>query len=454
MSDIKFYCPSCSAKLGINRNASGKKIKCPECKTTIQVPKRSTRGDENKNVIQVQEDGIGETLKEFSEQVGEEIEEIRDAVGKLQRHLTSGKNDKVSRSEFDGCLKTVMHLQKNETASKEEIKGFQKDFKALQKALEKIKDLNLGSHEKQIAKADDTLKDVKDKLQPLTRGLSKIEKLEETIKALSQEVSKLQKTDTLQKKVEILTTKLEAYQKQDQTSELKKEIATYRISLEKVEKSIVRQEKSTVEFELSLSEMAKQLKAKDNQIEKLEKSCGKFGAQLKEDEKRLTAQQKAIEKAHTAAEKKMEEISKDAQKIWGIIDARFGEMDANGPSIDERLVKLEHNAHRMKEFAAGFGTKSAEAIKTLQVRIEEIINPDMPESDRKGPSPKLPENFDEIVFQQVNIDRKINALEALVKMTSSRVQIIENTRHEIIDEELDEDADIDDGDEMNEEEDE
>ena len=510
MSDIKFYCPSCSAKLGINRDASGKKINCPECKTPIEVPKRSTRGGNDKDIIQVPPSEIEATLQEFSGKVSEEIEEIRDAVGKLQRHLTSGKSDKVSRSEFDGCLKSVMHLQKNETTYKEEIKTFQKDYKALEKALEKIKELNLGSHEKQIAKADDKLKDVKDKLQPLTKGLSKVEKLEETVKALSQEVSKLKKTDittpvdklkeefkalqtsqredtkkagviekqqeTLQKKIDELNTKLKTGPKEDHTADLKKMITAIEETLSRNKPAELKKAITALETKLSkdqTTDLRKEITAQNTSLGKLEKTISKLEAQLKENDKRAANQQKhidelttkikqagdnqskAIEKAHAADEKRIAEMTKDTQKMWGIIDARFGELDANGPSINERLVTLETSSHRMKEFAAGFGTRTAEAIKTLQTRIEEIINPEMPDaSGRDGPPLSLPENFDELVFQQANIERKINALDALVKMTSSRVQIIENSRHETMDNDFDEKADINDGDEGEEEADE
>jgi len=41
MSDIKFYCPSCGRKMAIDEQAAGLLVHCPDCRTTVTVPRES-----------------------------------------------------------------------------------------------------------------------------------------------------------------------------------------------------------------------------------------------------------------------------------------------------------------------------------------------------------------------------------------------------------------------------
>jgi chromosome segregation ATPase len=145
-------------------------------------------------------------------------------------------------------------------------------------------------------------------------------------------------------------------------------------------------------------------------------------------------------------EKKLEEIQKDAREIMNFVDTRFGEIDAGGPTIaqrlsttDEQLTGMDEQLQRLKDFAAGFGKKTAEEIKHIHTRLEELADLRTPEQiqaeDSEKPKPAIPENFDEVIYQITAFERRLQTLEALIKMTSSRVQIIENARRGRMDDE-------------------
>ncbi len=44
MSDVKFYCPECGARLSVNEDLSGRPVACPDCSAQIPIPPTSKPG--------------------------------------------------------------------------------------------------------------------------------------------------------------------------------------------------------------------------------------------------------------------------------------------------------------------------------------------------------------------------------------------------------------------------
>jgi chromosome segregation ATPase len=342
--------------------------------------------------------------------MGSGLDEVRDGLVKLQRHLTSGKSDSVRQAEFEKHLKAFRALENSRVETDQQFKALREETDALREKLEQVPEINTEALEQQISDTD-----------------QRAQALEKQVEALSDIEKKLEALTAAQKD---FAGKLASAPDTDHTASIK----AFEEQLDEQNKgreTLTEKQQSIIEEQQALRE----------RVDILQKESAEAG-----DMSKLEKQLKDMRDNQGQLEKKLEEIQKDAREIMNFVDTRFGEIDAGGPTIaqrlsttDEQLTGMDEQLQRLKDFAAGFGKKTAEEIKHIHTRLEELADLRTPEQiqaeDSEKPKPAIPENFDEVIYQITAFERRLQTLEALIKMTSSRVQIIENARRGRMDDE-------------------
>jgi len=385
MGEIKFYCPECRGKLGVDQKAAGLSVACPLCKELIPIPMKSTRLSTPPQKAEKNADAAAE--KKLDPGVTQPI---------MLAGALSGNSEDFSASMFEqeGDALSTLFDEKADVPSPESIKS----LKIIAAKLEKNKEVDAEQRRKIVS--------LEAQIDKLNTSLGRLEELEteheqlksetEQLKVVKRENSKLQHdVSNYKNQVEELLSKYKEINKGseqsakahtaliDEKKKLINETVALNAAVEEQSKESLRLKNKCAELEKALTQSeadrsqnnTEQTDSREmlDELTKEHAALNEAHAALNEQHKIVSSEKEAlsaqlidIKNKFTAGSKEKEALEQQAAELKNTIKNLTAEQESLQQSVSNTVDAAAFNSLEEKY------KEAASQVAALQNQVDEL----------------------------------------------------------------------------------